>query len=106
MLINSSEALARLQEQNILTDRKLEEKAHEMAQLTTQLETVREESARQVARTKDRCDTVRRSLQCQLGDLERQLAQSRAAARTALKDRDEVSLGETTPLFNSLHYYL
>ena len=92
MIIYSSEALARLEEQNILTDRKLEEKAHEMAQLTTQLETVREESARQVARTKDRCDTVRRSLQCQLGDLDRQLAQSRAAARTALKDRDEVSL--------------
>lgn len=53
---------------------------------------VREDSARQVARTKERCDTVRRSMQSQIADMERQLAQCRATARAAQKDRDEVNL--------------
>lgn len=51
---------------------------------------VREDSARQVARTKERCDTVRRSMQGQIAEMERQLAQCRATARAAQKDRDEV----------------
>ncbi|CAH0547664.1 unnamed protein product [Brassicogethes aeneus] len=71
-------------------DKLAQSKLHEIAQLQAQLESVREESARQVARTKDRCETVRRSMQNQISDLERQLAQSRATARTAQKDRDEI----------------
>lgn len=51
---------------------------------------MREESARQVARTKDRCETVRRSMQCQIADLEKQVAQSRAQAKAAQRDRDEI----------------
>ncbi|KYB28655.1 outer dense fiber protein 2 [Tribolium castaneum] len=72
------------------TEREKEAKMHEIAQLAAQLETVREESARQVARNKERCETVRRSMQNQISDLERQLAQSRAQARAAQKDRDEI----------------
>lgn len=63
---------------------------HEVAQLSSQLVTVREESARQVARVKDRGETMRRSLQDQISELERQLAASRAAARAAQKERDTV----------------
>lgn len=66
------------------------EKLHEIAQLETQLENVREESARQVARIKDRCEIVRKSTQNQVNDLERQLAQTKASAKAAEKDRDDI----------------
>ncbi|KAK5642962.1 hypothetical protein RI129_009129 [Pyrocoelia pectoralis] len=82
--------LVRTEEVADQNEKRVQEKLHEIAQLVAQLETVREESARQVARTKDRCETVRRSMQNQIADLERQLAQSRAQARTAQKDRDDI----------------
>ncbi|KAK7868195.1 hypothetical protein R5R35_003058 [Gryllus longicercus] len=82
--------LIRLDEIAAQAQRRLEEKSHDAAQLAAQLDTVREESARQVARTKDRAETMRRSLQCQISEMERQLAQSRATARSAQKDRDEI----------------
>ncbi|KAF5278926.1 hypothetical protein FQR65_LT15485 [Abscondita terminalis] len=82
--------LTRMEEIAEESEKTLQEKLHEIAQLVAQLETVREESARQVARTKDRCETVRRSMQNQIADLERQLAQSRAQARSAQKDRDDI----------------
>ncbi|KAK4877754.1 hypothetical protein RN001_010260 [Aquatica leii] len=82
--------LVRMEEIAEQNEKRVQEKLHEIAQLVAQLETVREESARQVARTKDRCETVRRSMQNQIADLERQLAQSRAQARSAQKDRDDI----------------
>lgn len=82
--------LVRMEEIAEQNEKRVQEKLHEIAQLVSQLETVREESARQVARTKDRCETVRRSMQNQIADLERQLAQSRAQARSAQKDRDDI----------------
>ncbi|XP_031349099.1 outer dense fiber protein 2-like isoform X2 [Photinus pyralis] len=82
--------LVRTEEVADQNEKRVQEKLHEIAQLVAQLETVREESARQVARTKDRCETVRRSMQNQIADLERQLAQSRAQARGAQKDRDDI----------------
>lgn len=72
------------------TDRSLQTKIHEIVQLESQLESVREESARQVAKNKERCETVRRSMQNQIFDLERQLVQSRAQTRSMEKDRDEI----------------
>ncbi|KAL1518064.1 hypothetical protein ABEB36_001745 [Hypothenemus hampei] len=71
-------------------ERIVNEKLHEIVQLETQLEVVRDESARQVARIKDRCEIVRKSTQNQVNDLERQLAQTKASARAAEKDRDEI----------------
>lgn len=64
--------VARVEELAQANEMRVQEKLHEIAQLSAQLETVREESARQVARTKDRCETVRRSMQNQIADLERQ----------------------------------
>lgn len=58
--------MARAEEQMLQAEKRVDEKMHEIAQLTAQLETVREESARQVTRTKERCETVRRSLQGQV----------------------------------------
>ncbi|KAJ8943933.1 hypothetical protein NQ314_009597 [Rhamnusium bicolor] len=85
-----TEDLEALQEKCDEFERLSEERIHEITQLESQLESVREETARQVARTKDRCETVRRSMQNQISDLERQLAQSRALAKTAQKDRDDI----------------
>lgn len=82
--------IAKLEENCEDCEKRYQEKMHEIAQLSAEVDNVREESARQVARTKDRCETVRRSMQNQIADLERQLAQSRAQARAAQKDRDEI----------------
>ncbi|KRT83121.1 hypothetical protein AMK59_4802, partial [Oryctes borbonicus] len=82
--------LATIQEHVEETDRQLAEKAHEVAQLSAEVDNVREESARQIARTKERCETIRRSMQLQITELERQLASCRALTRAAQKDRDEI----------------
>ncbi|XP_045465406.1 myosin-9 [Harmonia axyridis] len=82
--------LSRAEEQSDKYQNRAEAQLHEIAQLMGQAENVREESARQVARIKDRCETVRRSMQTQISDLERQVAQSRALARSAEKDRDDI----------------
>ncbi|KAK9737124.1 hypothetical protein QE152_g11002 [Popillia japonica] len=82
--------LLALQEHLDETERALSEKAHEAAQLSAEVENVREESARQIARTKERCETIRRSMQLQITELERQLASCRALTRSAQKDRDEI----------------
>ncbi|KOC63411.1 Outer dense fiber protein 2 [Habropoda laboriosa] len=82
--------LARFEEHEAQMQKRIDEKTHETTQLTAMLDQVREDSARQVARTKERCETVRRSMQGQIAEMERQLAQSRATARAAQKDKDEI----------------
>ncbi|XP_043502386.1 uncharacterized protein LOC122524290 [Polistes fuscatus] len=82
--------LARFEEHEAQLQKRIDEKMHEITQLTAMLEQVREDSARQVARTKERCETVRRTMQGQIAEMERQLAQCRATARAAQKDRDEI----------------
>lgn len=93
-MVNENEQLKsdleNLQEKSDDFERLAESRLHEVTQLESQLEDLREETARQVARTKDRCEIVRRSMQNQISDLERQLAQSRALAKAAQKDRDDV----------------
>ncbi|XP_076272334.1 uncharacterized protein LOC143203901 isoform X1 [Rhynchophorus ferrugineus] len=71
-------------------ERLADERQHQIVQLETQLEDVREDAARQVARIKDRCEIVRKSMQNQINDLERQLARAGAAAKAAERDRDDV----------------
>ncbi|KAG8232140.1 hypothetical protein J437_LFUL012150 [Ladona fulva] len=83
--------MKRLEELAAQSKRCSEEKSLEIMQLNNQLENMREESARQIARTKERYETVRRSYQTQVEELERQLAQSRATAHAAQAERDEVS---------------
>lgn len=84
------------------TEMSLQTKTHEIVQLESQLESVREESARQVARNKERCETVRRSMKIEISDLERQLVQSRAQAHSIQKDRDEIRQKMQTQI-SSLH---
>ncbi|XP_076385939.1 uncharacterized protein LOC100881157 [Megachile rotundata] len=82
--------LARFEEHEAQLQKRIDEKMHEVTQLTAMLDQVREDSARQVARTKERCETARRTMQSQIAEMERQLAQCRATARAAQKDRDEI----------------
>nr|CAH7739672.1 unnamed protein product [Callosobruchus chinensis] len=87
---NLKNGIAELEDRLTACQLESDSRAHEIIQLETNLENVREESARQVARTKDRCEIVRKSMQNQINDLERQLAQCRAQAKAAQKDRDEI----------------
>ncbi|XP_066592654.1 myosin-11-like [Prorops nasuta] len=82
--------LARFEEHESQLQKRMDEKMHEVTQLNAMLEQVREDSARQVARTKERSDTIRRSMQNQITEMERQLAACRATAKAAQKDRDEI----------------
>ncbi|CAL1680402.1 unnamed protein product [Lasius platythorax] len=82
--------LTRFEEHEAQLQKRIDEKMHENTQLSSMLEQIREDSARQVARTKERCETMRRSMQGQIAEMERQLAQCRATARAAQRDRDEI----------------
>lgn len=81
-------------------ERLADERLHEITQLESQLESVREESARQVTRTKDRCEVVRKSMQNEINDLERQIAQCKAIAKAAQKDRDDIRQKMQTQINN------
>ncbi|XP_067203521.1 outer dense fiber protein 2 isoform X2 [Linepithema humile] len=82
--------VARFEEHEAQLQKRIDEKMHENTQLSSMLDQIREDSARQVARTKERCETMRRSMQGQISEMERQLAQCRATARAAQRDRDEI----------------
>ncbi|XP_011495617.1 PREDICTED: uncharacterized protein LOC105360420 [Ceratosolen solmsi marchali] len=82
--------VCRLEEQFTCTQKRLDEKQHEIVQLNAMLEQIREDSARQVARTKERSEAVKKSLQAEISEFEIQLAMCRAAAKTAQKERDEI----------------
>ncbi|XP_011299643.1 uncharacterized protein [Fopius arisanus] len=83
-------AVSRFDEREADYEEKLEQKLHEIVQLSSENELVRQDAARQVARTKERCETIRRAMQDQIADMEKQLAQCRAIAKAAQKDRDEI----------------
>nr|CAD7570995.1 unnamed protein product [Timema californicum] len=78
-------------EQDVDDQKKLvEEKEHDVAQLSNELEALRQETARTIARTKETADRNKHHMLGQLQEYERLLAQSRAGARAAQKDRDEI----------------
>ncbi|XP_020290182.1 ninein isoform X2 [Pseudomyrmex gracilis] len=82
--------LTRSEEHRAQLQKSIDEKMHENVQLSSMLEQIREDSARQVVRTKERCETMRKTMQGQIAEMERQLAQCRATARAAQRDRDEI----------------
>ena len=86
------ECLARAEEIASQANQKSEEKSREILQLQTQLELTRAESSRQTARLKERLEETKRTLQNQVSDLVSQLAQSKTAHRSAIKERDEVTM--------------
>ncbi|XP_026477211.1 tropomyosin-like [Ctenocephalides felis] len=70
--------------------KELEQQLSEAQRAVQQLNTVREECARQVQRLKDRHEVQKKMLQERVFSLEKDLALNRAAARSAINDRDEI----------------
>lgn len=66
------------------------EKTAECSQLAKDLDEIKVETNRSLSRCKDRADSMRRYLQTQISELERQLIQSRAHCRACQKERDDV----------------
>lgn len=69
---------------------RFKEKSSECAQLLKDIEELRAENTRSLGRCKERADSMRRYLQIQISELEKQLIQSRAHCRACQKERDEV----------------
>ncbi|CAF4751170.1 unnamed protein product [Pieris macdunnoughi] len=82
--------MLRLEEKLSQLEARYKEKASECIQLVKDLEEIRSESARSLTRNKERSDSLRRYMQTQISELERQLIQSRAQCRSCLKERDDI----------------
>lgn len=84
--------MLRLEEKLNQLDIRFKEKASECMTLLKDLDELKTESSRSLSRCKDRADSMRRYLQTQISEMERQLIQSRAQCRACQKERDEVLL--------------
>ncbi|XP_045490106.1 outer dense fiber protein 2-like isoform X2 [Pieris rapae] len=82
--------ILRLEEKLSQLEARYKEKASESIQLVKDLDEIRSESARSLTRNKERSDSLRRYMQTQISELERQLIQSRAQCRSCLKERDDI----------------
>ncbi|CAK1588612.1 unnamed protein product [Parnassius mnemosyne] len=80
----------RLEEKLIQEEKRLEEKAEEYKKIQKELEEVKTENSRALTRCKERSESMRRYMQTQISELERQLVQSRAQSRACHKERDEI----------------
>ncbi|XP_045510074.1 interaptin-like [Colias croceus] len=80
----------RLEEKLVQLETRYKEKASECAILIKDLEEMRVESSRTLTRNKERSESMRRYMQSQISELERQLIQSRAQCRACQKERDEI----------------
>lgn len=67
----------------------IDQKQKELEMFEQQLSLLREESAKQILRIKERAEAHRNALQLQIGGLEKELAHARAALKSASKDRDD-----------------
>ncbi|XP_063837286.1 putative protein tag-278 [Ostrinia nubilalis] len=82
--------ILRLEEKLTQQDIRFKEKSTECMTLLKDLDELRMESSRSLSRCKDRADSMRRYLQTQISEMERQLIQSRAQCRACQKERDEI----------------
>nr|XP_026500842.1 outer dense fiber protein 2-like isoform X2 [Vanessa tameamea] len=82
--------ILRLQEKLSQLEMRYKEKAIECSQLLKDLDELRLEGSRSLTRSKERSDSMRRYMQTQVSELERQLIQSRAQCRACQKERDDV----------------
>ncbi|XP_045783827.1 outer dense fiber protein 2-like isoform X1 [Maniola jurtina] len=80
----------RLEEKLSQLDLRYQEKAEECARLVKDVEELREEGSRSLSRSKERAESMRRYMNTQVSELERQLIQTRAQCRTFQKERDDV----------------
>ncbi|XP_052752678.1 golgin subfamily A member 3-like [Galleria mellonella] len=80
----------RLEEKLLQQESRFKEKTTECTQLLRDLDEIRQENNRSLVRNKERADSMRRYLQTQISELERQLIQNRAQSRACQKERDEI----------------
>ncbi|CAH2034678.1 unnamed protein product, partial [Iphiclides podalirius] len=80
----------RLEEKLVQEENRYGERSAECVHLQKELADVKEENSRAVARCKERAESMRRYMQTQISELERQLVQSRAQSRACQKERDEI----------------
>ncbi|OWR51917.1 myosin-10-like [Danaus plexippus] len=80
----------RLGEKLALLDERYKDKSLECTHLLKDLDELRVESNRSLTRSKERSDSMRRYMQTQISEMERQLIQSRAQSRLFQKERDDV----------------
>lgn len=92
--------VVRVEDRNENLKKCLDEKSHEIAQLSASLEQIREDSARQITRIKERSETVKNNLQGQIYEIEKELTQCRANACAVQKDRDEIRQKMQTQINN------
>lgn len=83
--------MLRLGEKLALLDERYKDKSLECTHLLKDLDELRVESNRSLTRSKERSDSMRRYMQTQISEMERQLIQSRAQSRLFQKERDDVS---------------
>ncbi|XP_072930602.1 outer dense fiber protein 2-like [Epargyreus clarus] len=82
--------ILRLEEKLSQQEVRYKEKSSECSHLLKDLEELRLENSRSLTRSKERADSMRRYMQTQISELERQLIQSRAQCRACQKERDEI----------------
>ncbi|CAK1554845.1 unnamed protein product [Leptosia nina] len=80
----------RLEEKLTHLEARYKEKATECANFLKEIDECRNESSRAAAKTRERSESMRRYMQTQISELERQLIQSRAQCRACLKERDDI----------------
>ncbi|XP_068620215.1 outer dense fiber protein 2-like [Battus philenor] len=80
----------RLEEKLLQEGNRCEEKSVECTKLQKELEELKAENSRAITRCKERSESMRRYMQTQISELERQLVQSRAQSRACQKERDEI----------------
>ncbi|CAG9558674.1 unnamed protein product [Danaus chrysippus] len=80
----------RMEESVLANEKRLQEKMHECAQIGGELDRARDEAARALQRANERTETLRKCMQTTIGELERQLAATRAQVKTAEKEREEL----------------
>ncbi|VVD00844.1 unnamed protein product [Leptidea sinapis] len=80
----------RLEEKLVQEEARYKEKADECTHLLKELDELRSENARSLAKCRERSDSMRRHMQMQISELERQLVQSRAQCRSCQKERDDI----------------
>ncbi|CAG4939922.1 unnamed protein product [Parnassius apollo] len=90
----------RLEEKLIQEEKRFEEKAEEYKKIQKELEDVKTEDSRALTRCKERSESMRRYMQTQISELERQLVQSRAQSRACHKERDEIRQRMQTQINN------
>ncbi|XP_052122133.1 protein BCAP isoform X1 [Frankliniella occidentalis] len=94
------QGMEQLEQSSANSDKLYEDTVLELGKVRGELEAAREQAARQATRQRDQVETMRRSFQTQIGELEKELAASRASASAAHKEKEEIQQRLQTEVSN------